>query len=572
MNPPVIIPAYQPGPELEKLVRALRAAPDREIIVVDDGSDGASAAVFEALRGLPKVHLLRHAANLGKGQALKTAFNYFLVNLSQNHPGAVTADADGQHLVEDIEKVSRALADKPLALSLGTRGFSGEVPARSLVGNTLTRFAFRFFSGRQVSDTQTGLRGIPRDFMKELLKVPPQGYEFELEMLLLAVRSRRKILEVPIRTVYLEGNERSHFSPLRDSLRVYFVFLRFSASSIVSALLDYAVFSAAYVFTSKIFLSIVLARLLAGTLNFALAKNLVFRSRERILPEIAKYSALVLLLMLVSYGLVTSLVVFLGLGVYAAKLLAETGLFLASFAAQDLLVFPHHEDEGRAEAPKPTDWDSYYARPSAAARFTRKITESLFMNAVNRHSAGPVNHFCELGGANSCFYSALSAAFPGALYTVMDTNRRGLALLRDRCKSPDKLRLLQDDILAGPLPGLNADIVFSAGLIEHFSPRQTARAIQAHFACARPGALVMISFPTPTWLYRVVRKAAELLGLWLFTDERPLSVEAVRREMARYGEILDCRINWKIILTQGFITARASAAGSAAAGLEPGEA
>ncbi|OGS10893.1 MAG: hypothetical protein A2285_09865, partial [Elusimicrobia bacterium RIFOXYA12_FULL_57_11] len=260
-----------------------------------------------------------------------------------------------------------------------------------------------------------------------------------------------------------------------------------------------------------------------------------------------------------------------GINVYIAKLITETTLFLASFAAQDIFVFPHHEDEGGAAAPKPTDWDNYYAAPSAAARFTRKITERLFLGAINKYAARPVTHFCEPGGANSCFYSAITEAFPATQYTVMDTNRRGLDLLKGRCKYPEKLHLRQDDILAGSPPELNADVVFSAGLIEHFSPKQTARAIQAHFACARPGGLVAISFPTPTWLYTTIRKAAEILGVWIFHDERPLRVAAVRKEMARYGEILSSEINWKIGLTQGFITARASTAGNAAAALEPGE-
>jgi len=572
MKPPVIIPAYQPGPELEKLVRALRSAPGRELIIVDDGSTGDSAAVFSALAALPNVHLLRHAANLGKGQALKTAFNYFLTNMSPEYPGVVTADADGQHLPEDIEKVGQALLKKPRALSLGIRAFKGPVPARSLLGNALTRLVFRVFSGRPLRDTQTGLRAVPRDFLKELLKIPPQGYEFELEMLLLAVRSRMEIKEIPIKTVYLGNNEHSHFNPLWDSLRVYFVFLRFAASSIVCTILDYAVFSAVYLFTSKIFLGIAAARLLAGALNFMLGKKFVFRSRRELLPELVKYAVLLSFLMFVSYGLITSIVIFLGMNVYLAKLMTETGLFLASFAAQDILVFPHNEAESVSAAPKPTDWDHYYAAPASPARFTRKITERLFLTAINKHSARPINSFCELGGANSCFYSAISETYPGALYTVIDNNRRGLELLRDRCEVPEKLELRRDDILAGPMPALNADIVFSAGLIEHFSPKQTARAIQAHFACARPGGLVIISFPTPTWLYTAVRKTAELLGLWIFFDERPLALAAVEKEMARYGEILSSKINWKIILTQGFIAARASAAGSAAAALEPGEA
>jgi glycosyltransferase involved in cell wall biosynthesis len=233
MKPPIIIPAYQPGPELEKLVKALLAQGGTEIIIVDDGSTQNHTGAFPTLAPLPGVHILRHAGNLGKGQALKTAFDYFLTHFPETTPGVVTADADGQHLPADIAAVSRCLSDNTSTLCLGTRKFKGVVPARSLFGNTMTRLVFRLFSGKAVSDTQTGLRGIPRAFLPELLRVRAAGYAFELEMLLLAVHSGLRILEVPIETVYKSGNDSSHFNPFLDSLRIYSVFLRFAASSVL---------------------------------------------------------------------------------------------------------------------------------------------------------------------------------------------------------------------------------------------------------------------------------------------------------------------------------------------------
>ena len=232
MKPPVVIPAYQPGPELEKLVKALLADGGTEVIIVDDGSSPERAAVFPALTRQPRVHILRHETNEGKGQALKTAFNYFLASFPEAAPGVVTADSDGQHLPGDIAAVSRRLSENDAALCLGTRTFKGAVPAKSLFGNTLTRLVFRVFSGRAVSDTQTGLRGIPRAFLPDLIKVRAGGYAFELEMLLMAVRSGMQIAEVPIETVYAGGNAGSHFRPLLDSLRIYSVFLRFAAASL----------------------------------------------------------------------------------------------------------------------------------------------------------------------------------------------------------------------------------------------------------------------------------------------------------------------------------------------------
>ncbi len=234
MKPPIVIPAYQPGPELETLVKALLAEGGTEVIIVDDGSSLEQASIFPALASLPGVHMLRHDTNKGKGEALKTAFNYFLTSFPEASPGIVTADADGQHLPEDIAAVSRCLSENGAALCLGTRRFKGVVPAKSLFGNALTRLVFRAFSGRAVSDTQTGLRGVPRAFLPGLLKARASGYAFELEMLLMAARSGMQITEVPIETVYMQGNASSHFRPLLDSLRIYSVFLRFAASALAA--------------------------------------------------------------------------------------------------------------------------------------------------------------------------------------------------------------------------------------------------------------------------------------------------------------------------------------------------
>jgi 2-polyprenyl-3-methyl-5-hydroxy-6-metoxy-1,4-benzoquinol methylase len=66
-----------------------------------------------------------------------------------------------------------------------------------------------------------------------------------------------------------------------------------------------------------------------------------------------------------------------------------------------------------------------------------------------------------------------------------------------------------------------ADVVFSVGLIEHFDQSGTNAMIRAHFKALKPAGCAIISFPTPTWLYRAAPRLAETLGLWKFPDERP---------------------------------------------------
>ena len=102
----VLIPAYEPGEALPALTRALmdKGVP---VVVVNDGST-TGLEYFERIRAQGAV-VLEHGENLGKGRALKTGLAWMA---EQGYEGVVTADADGQHSLEDILRVARALAWK----------------------------------------------------------------------------------------------------------------------------------------------------------------------------------------------------------------------------------------------------------------------------------------------------------------------------------------------------------------------------------------------------------------------------------------------------------------------------
>ena len=344
MNPIIVIPAYQPEKPLLTVVTALI---DRgySCIVVDDGSSSACEFIFSQLKEKSQVTVLRHAVNLGKGQALKTAINYYLNEFSQTGAGIVTADADGQHHVDDIIRVADQLALAPNKLWLGVREFDGLVPLRSAFGNSLTRKVFQFFTGQKISDTQTGLRGIPNDLLKTMLKVSSNGYEFELEMLIKAGQSHIPIAELSIKTIYENNNASSHFNPILDSAKIYFVFLRFSALSIGTAALDFIVFVFAQIFFSDILISAVCGRVVAGLFNFSLGKLFVFQSKSSVTWEFFKYILTVIILGFISFELIDVMVQNLNLNVYISKILAETGLFLVSFALQRTFVFGSSKNE-----------------------------------------------------------------------------------------------------------------------------------------------------------------------------------------------------------------------------------
>jgi hypothetical protein len=203
----------------------------------------------------------------------------------------------------------------------------------------------------------------------------------------------------------------------------------------------------------------------------------------------------------------------------------------------------------RSLKPAHTDWDSYYARPYRTASLTRKHTASVLADLI-RKNGGARGTILELGGANSCFIDQILEEVQPARYDVIDSNQLGLDLLKSRYPHDDRVSARHGDALAVSEPERLYDIVFSVGLIEHFDPTGTAKVVVAHFKYLRPGGTAIITFPTPTWLYRGVRALAEVTNNWIFHDERPLQLQEFERAVAGRGEIKSARILWPLILTQ----------------------
>ncbi len=346
----VIIPAYNPGQALVVLVDSLMHYDFAAVIVIDDGSTTKCDAVFAAVAAHSRVTLLRHAINTGKGRALKTAFNHCLLH-QQQLLGVVTADADGQHSPYDIAQVAATLAAMPNALVLGVREFGNDVPLRSRFGNSLTRLVFRLLYGLNVRDTQTGLRALPMAALPSLLKVAGERYEYESSMLIAVLRRRMELREVVIETIYLDNNSGSHFNVIRDSMKIYFVLLRFMLSSLSTSVVDFVVFSLAFLGSGSLAAGMLCGRGAALGVNFALNKRLVFRRRGSGYGVLVQYLALVAMLALLSYLSIRELQQWFGISTLTAKLLAESLLFIVSFSVQHDLIFAASSDDGSDENP-----------------------------------------------------------------------------------------------------------------------------------------------------------------------------------------------------------------------------
>jgi glycosyltransferase involved in cell wall biosynthesis len=347
----VIIPALDPDGTLEGMVAELRSK-GLAVIVVDDGSTETDPALWTkvtegACRGTRVIH---HARNLGKGAALRTGMRCVMREM----PAAtcvVTMDADGQHLVADLDRLLTASLAHPDALVLGTRSFDGDVPTASGLGARISRAALRLASGACVSDTQTGFRAFGRKLLPQLVQVGGERYEYETNVLMFCARSGIDLLEEPISTVYHDRrNSCSHFRKVGDSIRIAKALVSYSLSSLACFGVDYGLYALLLATLPHTARSIAFAaadaRIVSATVNYSVNRSLVFRSRRpnsRALPE---YALLAVVVLLADCALTLALVRLTALGPLSARIVSEALLFLASFTVQRTMIFPPRRPEG----------------------------------------------------------------------------------------------------------------------------------------------------------------------------------------------------------------------------------
>jgi putative flippase GtrA len=198
-------------------------------------------------------------------------------------------------------------------------------------------------TGGICTDTQTGLRGIPKGLFNLALETAGERYEYEMNFLLSVGKAGYAIEMEDIETVYENGNRGSHFRPIKDSYRIYRTMFNYVFASLACALIDLGLF---HIFTLVIDKSIgwmllqatVSARIISGIVNFLLNKFFSFRKKKHTVSQIFKYGALFIFQMTLSWLLVWSLS---GIGVAYVfiKAVVDTILFCFSYYTQRKWVF-----------------------------------------------------------------------------------------------------------------------------------------------------------------------------------------------------------------------------------------
>lgn len=351
----IVIPSLNPGKELLEVIQGLRNEKFENIIVLDDGSDEKYKSYFKTAEADYGCIVLEHGVNRGKGAAIKTAINYILksddLRIETEKGGIITVDGDNQHKATDVKRCAEKMLEKKEYIILGARTFEDKsIPFRSRFGNKLTCGIFNFLCGMKLSDTQTGLRAIPFQYLELMLGVVGDRYEYETNMLLEIKKEKIPYTEIKIETVYINENQTSHFNPLLDSVKIYKYILKFCLSSFSASLIDIGIFSLLIFLLSfmnlnnskVILLATVGARIVSSFFNYIVNRNVVFHAKNS-KNTLAKYYSLCVIQMLASYGLVMittcAFSSVIGGSTVFIKIVVDSILFLLSYQVQQRWIF-----------------------------------------------------------------------------------------------------------------------------------------------------------------------------------------------------------------------------------------
>jgi len=192
------IPAYNEEKNIAKIIVKLKKMVD-QILVCDDGSTDSTCAIAESLG----VTVIKHPENSGYGMAIRSIF---LKAREINADLLVTIDADGQHKIEDINKIIKPIADGRADISIGSRFLKEDnnTPSYRKLGVKVITKVTNSSLSEKVTDAQSGFRAYNNKVLQSLTP-SDSGMGISTEILIKSSKLGFKITEVPTEIQY-EGD------------------------------------------------------------------------------------------------------------------------------------------------------------------------------------------------------------------------------------------------------------------------------------------------------------------------------------------------------------------------------
>jgi glycosyltransferase involved in cell wall biosynthesis len=183
----IVVPAFDEGDSIGRVVQELRAAADwHEVLVVDDGStDGTGKAAQDA-----GARVIRHPYNKGNGASVKTAIR------AADSEWIVIVDADGQHRPQDTARLVARLGDYDLVI--GARHPTTQATTGRWLGNAILNWLASYLTERPIPDLTSGFRAARREYLLEFIHLLPNGFSTPTTTTLAFIKAGYNVAFEPI--------------------------------------------------------------------------------------------------------------------------------------------------------------------------------------------------------------------------------------------------------------------------------------------------------------------------------------------------------------------------------------
>jgi glycosyltransferase involved in cell wall biosynthesis len=215
----IIIPAFNEEKRLGGLLKKISSSCSlKNVLVVDDGSTDKTAIIAEKVGS----KVLKHKKNQGKGIALRTGFDFAVIN---NYNAVITMDADGQHSPDELPLFLNYHKKHKTDLIIGTRKQNlSEMPFLRFLVNKTTSLVTSILAGCRIHDSQSGYRLIKKALIKKI-NLKTGRFQTETEIIIKAARAGFSIAEITIKTIYFEKSK-SYINPVVDTVRFIILALK----------------------------------------------------------------------------------------------------------------------------------------------------------------------------------------------------------------------------------------------------------------------------------------------------------------------------------------------------------
>jgi glycosyltransferase involved in cell wall biosynthesis len=214
-NISIVIPAKNESSGLKLILPRLKSLKNiYEVIVVDDGSEDDTPLICNEYN----IKTIRHAFSLGNGAAIKTGAR------AASGEYILFMDGDGQHTVEDVNKlIDYTLKNKPDML-IGARNSKGQASIfRSLANRFYNWFATKL-TGQKIEDLTSGMRVVNREKFLKILYLLPNGFSYPTTSAMAFIRSGFSVEFIPIDVQSRIG--KSHINIVRDGFRFFIIIIK----------------------------------------------------------------------------------------------------------------------------------------------------------------------------------------------------------------------------------------------------------------------------------------------------------------------------------------------------------